>query len=130
MTCSKPLILSGLAKEQTMIASNNMSPIDMAPKAQGWAVAAAILLLTSNAFAQSAGPLSPGDGAQAPARAGNIYDHHDHQPTAADDAAAGIAESPETTQQVQKEVDQLLRQTDRLDREDGQTERGDAEIVR
>jgi hypothetical protein len=48
--------------------------------------------------------------AGAPAgREGNIYDFHEHQPTEADPSAA-------TTKQVESEVQNLLKQTDELDR--------------
>ncbi|HUK07487.1 MAG TPA: hypothetical protein VLX09_06440 [Stellaceae bacterium] len=44
-----------------------------------------------------------------PTREGNIYDFHEHQPTEADPSAA-------TTNNVENEVNDLLKQTDELDR--------------
>jgi len=80
--------------------------------ARGLAFTAAALLLTSTAFAQIAG-----EGGGVPLREGNIYDHQAHQPTQSEDAAAGIAQpSTATKRQVEKEVEDLLQQTDSLDR--------------
>jgi len=42
-------------------------------------------------------------------REGNIYDFHEHQPTESDPSAA-------TTNKVESEVNDLLKQTDELDR--------------
>jgi len=80
-----------------------------------------MLLLASNAPAQTAvtnGGSRPQDGDQLPARIGNVYDHQDHQPTQAEEAAAGIAPpSSSTKREVEKEVEELLQQTDRLDKQ-------------
>jgi hypothetical protein len=48
-----------------------------------------------------------------PARVGNIYDHKAHQPTESDVPAAAAGNK----QQVEKEVQDLLRQTDDLDKQ-------------
>ena len=84
------------------------------------AVAALVLEAASPGLARNA----PARGVEAslPAREGNVYDHHDHQPTQAEvdsaAAAAGIrAPSPESKTQVENEIEGLLRQTDELDRE-------------
>jgi hypothetical protein len=80
---------------------------------RGLALTAAWLLMTSApAFAQTATPLS---GPTVSTREGNIYDHRAHQPTAADDAAAGLAPLGVGGEDVQKEVQDLLQQTDQLD---------------
>lgn len=87
----------------------------------GLTLAASLLLLTSaSAFAQTAAPSS---GPAISTREGNIFDHRDHQPTAADDAAAGVA--PGSGEDVEKEVQDLLRQTESLDR---QSERLDGKL--
>ena len=70
---------------------------------------------------------TPGGAAAPPAREGNIYDHKDHQPTEAEVRAAERAagtESPSsgTKRQVEDEVDELLQQTDRLDKQSEQQE--------
>jgi hypothetical protein len=91
----------------------------VARKAQGLALTmAATLLLTSTTFAQT-------DRAQTPARSGNIYDHVDHQPTQVELEAAGIAaRTPSTEQQVEKEIQELLQETDRQDKKAEESERG------
>ena len=90
-----------------------LHPIGKAHPARRLALTAAWLLMTSApAFAQTAGPLS---GPAVATREGNIYDHRAHQPTAADDAAAGLAPLGVGQEDVQKEVEDLLRQTDQLD---------------
>jgi len=87
---------------------------------RGLAFAASVLLLTSTAvLAQTAAP-SPG--AAVSTREGNIFDHRDHQPTAADDAAAGIAPPGGGGDDVEKEVQDLLRETDSLDQQSEQQE--------
>ena len=92
-----------------------------ARKAQALALtAAATLLLTSTTFAQT-------DRAQAPARVGNIYNYQDHQPTQSELEASGIpAPSARTEQQVEKEIQELLRETDRQDRKAEESEREQA----
>jgi Skp family chaperone for outer membrane proteins len=78
---------------------------------------AATFLLTSTTFAQTDRP-------QAPARIGNIYNHQDHQPTQVELEASGIpAPSARTEQQVEKEIQELLQETDRQDRKAEESER-------
>ena len=50
-----------------------------------------------------------------PPRAGNIYDHKAHQPTGSDLPASARAGSSQ--RQVEQEVQELLRQTDELDKQ-------------
>ena len=78
----------------------------------------ALALTASPALAQS-NPY-PGPTAPPPARVGNIYDHKHHQPTESDAGAAERAGS--SKQQVEQEVQELLQQTDRLDRQSEQLE--------
>jgi len=87
------------------------------------AFAAAFLFMTAaTALAQNAGTV---DGGAVPPRNGNVYDHRNHQPTQAEDAAGGIAPpSAGGAEQVEQEVKELLQQTDILDRESEQHERG------
>lgn len=89
---------------------------------------AAFLLSTSlPALAQNA----PSFGAP-PARIANIYDWKDHQPTQQDvEAARAVAGLPrsslnrgQTVNQVEKEVQALLKQTDELDRRSNEDLRG------
>jgi hypothetical protein len=88
---------------------------------------AAFLLSTLPALAQNA----PSFGAP-PARIANIYDWKDHQPTQQDidaaRAAAGLPRSSlnrgQTFNQVEKEVQALLKQTDELDRRANEDIRG------
>jgi hypothetical protein len=81
-------------------------------------VLALILTASSPALAQS--DHAPGPTAPPPARVGNIYDHKDHQPTESDAGAAERAAG--NKQQVEEEVKELLRQTDRLDKQSEQQE--------
>ena len=89
---------------------------------------AALLLSTSlPALAQNA----PSFGGP-PARIANIYDWKDHQPTQQDvdvaRAAAGLPRSSlksrQTVNQVEREVQALLKQTDELDRRSNEDLRG------
>ena len=78
-------------------------------------VAGLVLANPAPVFAQ-AEPVLP------PAREGNIYDHKDHQPTQADidraQAAAGVhSPAPAPDSNVEKDVEELLRQTDALDKQ-------------
>ena len=69
--------------------------------------------------------VSPGDGRNTPAREGNTYDHRDHQPTQAELGAAGVSQqSSDSTAAVEKEVHDLLKQADRLDRESEEQDEG------
>ena len=87
--------------------------------------AAAFVLATSSpVLAQNA----PSSGAPPP-RIGNIYNWRDHQPTQQEvddaEAAAGVrARSSESNPQVEKEVKELLKQTDELDRRSGEDRKG------
>jgi hypothetical protein len=92
-------------------------------------VAAAPLLLTTPALGQNSGrdarSVPPIDGGRAPARIGNVYDHRQHQPTQAQEEALGIAPtSPSNKRLVEREVEELLREIDRLDKQSGQREHG------
>ena len=91
--------------------------------------AAFLLSASLPALAQNA----PSCGAP-PARIANIYDWKDHQPTQEDvdaaRAAAGLQRSSlnrETVNQVEKEVQALLKQTDELDRRSDEDLRGHSE---
>jgi hypothetical protein len=91
--------------------------------------AAAPLLLTTPALAQNsdrdARSVAPIDGGRTPARRGNVYDHRQHQPTQAQEEALGIAPtSPSNRRRVEREVEEFLRETDRLDKEAEHLERG------
>lgn len=50
-------------------------------------------------------------------REGNIYDHRDHQPTEADISGGAVQPPSAVTNEVNKEVQDLLGQADRLDKE-------------
>lgn len=57
-----------------------------------------------------------------PTREGNVFDHHDHQPTESQvDRAEGSSgvdnPRPATEQQVEGGVEKLLRQTDEMDQD-------------
>lgn len=88
---------------------------------QGLAFGAA-LLLSSAALAQTAGTDAPPpasvDEHGVPTREGNTYDFRDHQPTQAAPPSAS------SSQQVEKSVRELLQQTDQLDKQSEQNERG------
>jgi hypothetical protein len=85
------------------------------------AFAAAALLAAAAAFTPCARTHAAPRGtqeSQLPLREGNIYDHHDHQPTPAEETAAGLAPASVTARrEVEQEVKRLLQQTDRLDRQ-------------
>jgi len=81
--------------------------------------AAAVLATSLQVLAQNVP--TPGAGATPPPREGNIYDSKAHQPTQKEvdeaEAAAGVrARSSESNTQVEKEVKELLKQTDELDK--------------
>jgi hypothetical protein len=83
-------------------------------------VAALLLALSSPSLAQNAP--SPAGEAAPPPREGNVYGHYDHQPArkevdSAETAVGMRPPSSESTSNVEKEVKQLLEQTDELDRE-------------
>ena len=82
-------------------------------------VLALVLAASSAAMAQNAP--APAGAAPPPAREGNIYDHKDHQPTEADLPA--VDRSGASQSEVEKGVQQLLRQTDELDKQSEQDER-------
>ena len=93
-----------------------MGMIGMAKTAGAFAVAA--FLGVASAGAQDAQPPGPSG---APQREGNIYDHKAHQPTQADVDAAGLpAATDRSRQNVEQSVDDLLRQTDSLDKQQEQ----------
>jgi hypothetical protein len=106
-------------RSETIPREEEVLMASMACKVQGLALTtAATLLLTSTTFAHT-------DRAQAPARVGNIYNYQDHQPTQAELEASGIpAPSPRTEQQVEKEIKELLQETDRQDKKAEESERG------
>jgi hypothetical protein len=82
-------------------------------------VLAATLLAVAATFTPCA-HAAPGQtqGSEIALREGNIYDHQDHQPTPAEESAAGLAPISQTTKrEVEQEVKRLLQQTDRLDRQ-------------
>jgi hypothetical protein len=72
--------------------------------------AAMVLVASAPALAQS-----DNSDRAAPPRAGNIYDHKAHQPMEND--LAPPARPAGNKQQVEKEVQELLRQTDKLDKQ-------------
>jgi hypothetical protein len=90
------------------------------------AVAGLVLSASSPILAQTSP--APVHGPISSAREGNIYDHQDHQPTEAEvsgaEAAAGIhPQSSVATTDVEKDVEELLKQIDELDkRSDEQAE--------
>ncbi|MGO8914840.1 MAG: hypothetical protein ACLQJR_02910 [Stellaceae bacterium] len=90
------------------------------------AVAALMLAAAAPALAQNAP--APGAGAAPPAREGNIYGHQDHQPTQADidsaAAAAGVRAPLEDKAQTEAEVERLLKQTDKVDKQSDEDLRG------
>jgi hypothetical protein len=98
------------------------------------AVAGLVLTISSPVLAQSlpapiAGAETPSGDAGAPAREANIYDHRDHQPTEAEvgaaEAAAGIREpSSASRADVEKDVEDLLNQADRLDQQAEEQDQG------
>jgi hypothetical protein len=81
----------------------------------------AALLAAAAVFAPCArSHAAPGQtqGSQLPLREGNIYDHQEHQPTPAEERAAGVPPISATTKhEVEQEVKRLLQQTDRLDKQ-------------
>jgi hypothetical protein len=82
-------------------------------------------LLAQTVPAPGNGTLAPGDGRNTAAREGNTYDHRDHQPTQAELGAAGVSQqSSGSTAAVEKEVHDLLKQADRLDRESEEQDEG------
>ena len=75
------------------------------------AVVALVFAASSPAFAQNTP--APGAGAMPPAREGNIYDYHDHQPTQAEidsaEAAAGLrAPSSGSKTQIENEAEDSI----------------------
>ncbi len=88
--------------------------------------AAAVLSMSLPALAQTA---PPADGP--PTRIANVYNWRHHQPTEQDvdaaKAAAGLSPSSPSkaeVEQVRKEVEALLKQTDALDRADQRGSQG------
>ena len=81
-------------------------------------IAATVLAASATALAQSDDKADRA--APPPARVGNIYGHKAHQPTEAD--VPRTAGSGSSQQQVEKEVQDLLRQTDELDKQEDERE--------
>jgi len=79
-------------------------------------------LLAQTSAAPIGGALSPGGDRNTPAREANIYDHQDHQPTAAEVGAT--MPSPASTAAVEQEVEDLLKQADMLDRQSEEQDEG------
>jgi hypothetical protein len=83
-------------------------------------MAAGLVLATVAPVAAQTGPVDDKDGS--PAREGNVYEHRDHQPT---ESEVGRAEgksgvdypNPTSDQEVERGVENLLRQTDEMDEE-------------
>ena len=71
-------------------------------------------LLAQTNPAPAAGLISP--------REGNIYDHKDHQPTEAE--VNGLNADPKSSAEVEKEVQDLLKQVDELDRKSEEDAKG------
>jgi hypothetical protein len=61
---------------------------------------------------------APADRSTVPTREGNIYGHEEHQPTAAEVEKAGGLDAPSAgnEEQVEKNVNDLLRQTNEMDK--------------
>jgi hypothetical protein len=76
---------------------------------------AAALLLSTLTFALAQHASNPVFATTPPAREGGIYDFRNHQPTAPRPSAV-------TTQQVEDEVNALLKQVDKVDRQFGSRE--------
>lgn len=70
------------------------------------AVAALVFAASSPALAQNAP--APGAGAVPPAREGNIYDYHDHQPTQAEIDSAEAADAPLRKTQIETEAEDAI----------------------
>ncbi len=92
------------------------------PRGKGMLAAAVFLVgaVVAPGFAQSPD--------RVPDRVGNIWDHQSHQPTQADVGTArrpGTVDSVKPTE-VQKDVDDLLRQTDEINSRLDQLEKGSA----
>lgn len=80
------------------------------------------LVLAASSPALARNDPAPAGMATPPAREGNIYDHKDHQPnqaevSGAEGAAAIERPSSDSKRKVEEEVNNLLQQTDRLDRQ-------------
>ena len=87
------------------------------------AVAGLVLLASPPLGAQTAAPVGAAVSAgTTAAREGNIYDHKDHQPTAADVGAT--LPSPASTVKVEQEIQHLLRQAAVLDRQSEEQDQG------
>lgn len=83
-------------------------------------MAAGLVLATLPPLAAQTRPVDREDAS--PAQEGNVYDHLDHQPTGAevgrDEGKAGFdSPNPNTEQEVERGVGNLLRQTDEMDEE-------------
>ena len=93
------------------------------------AMTALVVLLAAGTAALAEGDAISSGAAGPPPREGNVYDHKDHQPTAADvsarETAAGFTARGPDKGQVEEEVKQLLDQTDALDKQSERNGRGD-----
>jgi hypothetical protein len=83
------------------------------------AIAGLVLAASSPILAQTSA--APAGGAISPAREGNVYGHKNHQPTQAEvsraEVSAGIRPSSSgDAADIEKEVEELLKQVDELDR--------------
>ena len=81
-----------------------------------FALLAGLALMTASPLrAQTTPSVDQTPASGAAVREGNVYDHQDHQPTAAD---VGAAEpSPGSTEAVDRQVQDFLKQMDALDRQ-------------
>jgi hypothetical protein len=111
-----------------MAANDNAGPAALAvrPKGETMRLSHVACIMTAVILAAIAPALAQSDdaaglAASPPARAANIYDHKDHQPTERDVPPAARAAASQ--RQVETEVQALLRQTDELDKQSEQRER-------
>ena len=93
-------------------------PRILVPRSRCLVMAAGLLLASLSPAAAQTTPAAGPDAA--PAREGNVYDHRDHQPTASEvHRAEGLSgsETPSaaTDKEVERGVEDLLRQTDKMD---------------
>ena len=86
-----------------------------------WIIAVSAIAVAAPALALAQSDDSAGRAAPPAARAGNIYDHKVHQPTESELPASARAGS--SRRQVEEEVQQLLRQTDELDKQSNERAR-------
>ena len=115
-----------------MIRSSERAISTRAPARRGkgalLAAVAGLMMMTSSLVLAQMNP-APVDGVESrgstgnvATREGNTYDHRDHQPTeaeisAAEQAAGKLPPSSPSTTEVEKEVHDLLKQADTLDKQ-------------